>query len=137
MECTCTIVFDDPFWVGIFERQDEQGYSAARFVFGAEPSDASVYQFILKDYYRLCFSAPQPAVPAASPMPNFKRRQREVRRQMLAQQPVGTRAQNALQAEREAQAKQQKKQHSQVEDDRQNDLYQMRRERKKQKRRGR
>lgn len=137
MECKCTIFFDDPFWVGIFERQDEMGYSAARFVFGAEPSDASVYQFILKDYYRLRFSAPQPGAPSDNRSPNFKRRQREVRRQMLAQQPVGTRAQNALQAEREALSQAQKAQRSQAEFDRQDDRYQMRQERKKQKRRGR
>jgi hypothetical protein len=137
MECKCTIVFDDPFWVGIFERQDEQGYSAARFVFGVEPSDASVYQFILKNYYRLRFSTPQPASPAASHELNYKRRQREIRRQVLAQQPVGTRAQNALQAEREALAQAQKKQRSQTEDNQQDNRYQMRLERKKQKRRGR
>lgn len=137
MECKCTILFDDPFWVGIFERQDEQGYSAARVVFGAEPSDASVYQFILKDYYRLRFSTPQPGAPADNRTVNFKRRQREVRRQMLEQQPTGTRAQNALQAEREALAQAQKAQRSQAENVRQDDRYQMRRERKKQKRRGR
>jgi hypothetical protein len=137
MECKCTILFYDPFWVGIFERQDEMGYSAARIVFGAEPSDASVYQFILKDYYRLRFSAPQSGAPADNRSMKFKRRQREVRRQMLVHQQVGTRAQNALQAEREAQAKQQKMQRSQAKNDRKDDCYEMRRERKKQKRRGR
>ena len=43
-ECRFTVLFQPPFWVGIGERWTEEGYQAARVVFGAEPSDAQVYQ---------------------------------------------------------------------------------------------
>ena len=47
-ECRFTVLFQPPFWVGIGERWTEEGYQAARVVFGAEPSDAQVYQWVLR-----------------------------------------------------------------------------------------
>ena len=41
-ECRFTVLFQPPFWVGIGERWTQEGYQAARVVFGAEPSDAQV-----------------------------------------------------------------------------------------------
>ena len=35
-ECRFTVLFQPPFWVGIGERWTEEGYQAARVVFGAE-----------------------------------------------------------------------------------------------------
>lgn len=32
-----TILFDDPFWIGLYEREDDTEYSVCRIVFGAEP----------------------------------------------------------------------------------------------------
>ena len=49
------VLFDDPFWVGIFEREYEGRYEAARVVFGAEPKDYEVYEFFIKNYPRLVF----------------------------------------------------------------------------------
>ena len=53
-----TIMFQDQFWVGIFERQDEEGYSVARTIFGPEPTDPEVSQFLLEDYHSLRFTTP-------------------------------------------------------------------------------
>ena len=44
-----TVFFDDPFWVGVFERIEENKLSVCRVVFGAEPKDYEVYDFILKN----------------------------------------------------------------------------------------
>ncbi len=81
MECICFIYFESPFWVAVLERYDETGYSVCRFVFGAEPNDAELYQFALNDYYRLQFSMPLAHKPDQKES-NYKRRQRKAKRMM-------------------------------------------------------
>lgn len=94
LRCTLTILFDDPFWIGLCERELDGRYEAARIVFGAEPKDYEIYAFVLRHWYALRFS---PALPgtAAKPRANPKRMQRQVRRQTAAR-GVGTKAQEAL-----------------------------------------
>ena len=41
------VYFEDPFWVGVFERIDESKLSVAKVTFGAEPKDYDVQEFIL------------------------------------------------------------------------------------------
>ena len=48
--------FEEPFWVGVFERVSDGKLSVCKVTFGAEPKDYEVYDFVLKDYYRLRFS---------------------------------------------------------------------------------
>ena len=94
-----TVFFEDPFWVGVFERVENDRLSACKITFGAEPRDCEVWEFVLKNYCRLRFS---PAVEAAvrSTPANPKRMQREARKQSL-QSGVGTKSQQALQLQRE------------------------------------
>jgi len=100
MEGKLTVYFDDPFWVGVFERTDEAGYAVARVVFGAEPSPVVLYAWVLQHYAHLPFSQPQ-AVEKPDERPlSFKRKQRQAR-QAAEQSGTGTWAQRALQAERE------------------------------------
>lgn len=51
-----TVFFEDPFWVGISEREGPEGISASRVVFGAEPTDLEVFCFILERYSGLFYS---------------------------------------------------------------------------------
>ena len=51
-----TVLFQAPFWVGIAERWDGEGYQAARVVFGPQPTDAQVYEWLLREWHRLRFS---------------------------------------------------------------------------------
>ena len=95
-----TVLFQPPFWVGIAERWDESGYSAARAVFGAEPTDAQLYEWIETEWHRLRFS---PAAEGERPAPehrNPKRVQREARA-ATGERGVSTRAQEALSRQRE------------------------------------
>ena len=94
-----TVFFEDPFWVGVFERVENDRLSACKITFGAEPRDCEVWAFVLKNYCRLRFS---PAVEAAvrSTPANPKRMQREARKQSL-KSGVGTKSQQALQLQRE------------------------------------
>ena len=53
------IFFDKRYWVGTFERTDKEGYAVARHIFGAEPSDPEVYEFVLHQYQELKFGEPK------------------------------------------------------------------------------
>ena len=53
---TLTVFFEDPFWVGIFERIADKKLSVIKFVFGAMPKENEVYEFILKKYSGLNFN---------------------------------------------------------------------------------
>ena len=106
MEAKLTVYFDDPFWVGVFERIEDGKLSVCRITFGAEPKDYDVWEFVLKHYYKLEFS---PAVETGSrrTADNPKRRQRNARKQ-LERTGVGTKSQQALQMQLE-QNKQERK----------------------------
>ena len=51
MRITLTVFFDDPFWVGVFERADEDGLRVARVVFGDEPSGPELLSWVVSRYY--------------------------------------------------------------------------------------
>lgn len=97
---TLTVYFDEPFWVGVFERIGDGKLSVCRVTFGAEPKDYEVWEFVLRNYYRLKFS---PAVKAEQKQTadNPKRRQRNAKKQVQAV-GIGTKSQQALAAQREA-----------------------------------
>ena len=40
-----TVYFEDPFWVGVFEKVENGKLSAAKVTFGAEPKDYEVQEF--------------------------------------------------------------------------------------------
>ncbi len=102
-----TVFFEDPFWIGVFERQTEQELSVCKITFGAEPKGYEVYDFILRHYGELKFS---PAVQSVrrQKADNPKRRQRSAKNQ-VRQTGVGTKSQQALQKQREIQKKERKK----------------------------
>ena len=56
-----TVYFDEPFWVGVFERLDGDTLSVCKVTFGAEPKDYEVWEFVLKHFSKLHFS---PAIEA-------------------------------------------------------------------------
>ena len=86
-----TILFDDPFWIGLYEREDDTEYSVCRIVFGAEPRDQAVYAYLLEHW---------PGTEHLPPPKSPKRRQREARR-MTQAAGIGTKAQQALKLQQE------------------------------------
>ena len=76
-----TIFLDKRFWVGTFERVDKAGYAIARHIFGAEPTDPEVHDFVLHHYHELNFGELKEFKLQIKRM-NPKRAQREVRREM-------------------------------------------------------
>ena len=97
---TLTVLFDAPFWVGVFERVEDNKLTVAKVTFGAEPKDYEVYDFILKNFYRLKFS-PSMVIEINHTFENPKRRQRAARKQMQ-KTGIGTKSQQALQLQLEA-----------------------------------
>lgn len=94
-----TILFDNPFWVGIFENVSNGNLKVSKIIFGSEPKDYEVYDFILKNYYSLRFS---PAVVnvVEKNIKNPKRLQREIKKQTKCN-GIGTKSQQALKIQRE------------------------------------
>ena len=93
-----TVFFEDPFWVGVFERIENGKLSACKVTYGEEPKDFEVWEFVLKHYDQLKFS-PSVDVVARKEAVNPKRMQREIRKQSAA--GIGTKSQQALQLQRE------------------------------------
>ena len=101
-----TVYFEEPFWVGIFERIEDGKLFVAKVTFGAEPKDYEVLEYVQKYYVSLKFS---PAVDTVVKdiNRNPKRMQREARRQMQ-ETGIGTKSQQALKLQQE-QNKQERK----------------------------
>ena len=98
-EGSLTVFFEDPFWVGVFERRIGKKLSVCKVTFGAEPKDCEVLEFVLNHYYELSFS-PAITVESRQTADNPKRRQREARKQM-EQSGISTKSQEALRLQRE------------------------------------
>ena len=94
-----TVYFEEPFWVGVFERIEAGKLSVAKVTFGAEPKDYEVQEYIQKHYDSLKFS---PAVDTVVKdiKRNPKRMQREAKRQMQ-KTGIGTKSQQALKLQQE------------------------------------
>ena len=98
-----TVMFDGTCWVGIFEKTDAQGYSVARHIFGKEPNDEELYDFLLHGYSTVKFTAPQPVTVKLldDKQMSFKRRQREIERILSSAFPADQVSQQ-VQAQKEA-----------------------------------
>lgn len=94
-----TVFFEEPFWVGVFERISGGKLSVCKVTFGAEPRDQEVFDFILKHYWELTFS-PTVKTEVRQRADNPKRRQRSAKKE-LQTFGIGTRSQQALQKQRE------------------------------------
>ena len=90
-----TVLFEEPFWIGLYERESHGQYDVCKITFGAEPKDYEVLAFLLHCGERLVFSPPVPAQTVEKRRINPKRMQRSIGR-ALAETGVGTKAQQAL-----------------------------------------
>ena len=104
-----TVFFEDPFWVGVFERIENGKLSAAKVTFGAEPKDYEVQEYIQKCYYSLQFS-PAVATVVKEKKKNPKMMQRDAKKQMQ-ENGIGTKSQQALKLQQK-QNKQERKRRS-------------------------
>lgn len=129
-----TVFFDNPFWVGVFECVEKNKLSICRVVFGTEPKDYEVYDFILKNYKNLKFGSSLD-VKVKKIKSNPKRLQREVRKQSK-QVGIGTKSQLALQKQREEMKLERKKESKQIRELENRRKFELKQEKRKQKHRG-
>lgn len=135
MNIKLTVFFDDPFWVGVFERTYDGMLETSRVVFGAEPKDFEVYSFILNSYFSLRFSRPYKAEAEESRRINPKRLQRLVRKETNGS-GIGTKAQQAIKLEQEAKKHENKKLSKEKKEEIERLKFEKRREKNKEKKKG-
>lgn len=90
-----TVLFEPPFWVGLWEREWRGKYEVCKTTFGAEPKDHEIYDFTLKNYGKLRFFPSAQWQGIVENHGNPKRLQREIHKQMR-DTGMGTKAQQAL-----------------------------------------
>ena len=134
--CSFTVLFQPPFWVGVAERWEAEGYSAARVVFGAEPTDAQLYEWLLRAWHRLNFSPAAKGERRVKERKNPKRALREARA-ATRRQGVSTWAQEALSRQREQEGLERQSQNRQRQREEEERKYLLRQQKKREKKRGR
>lgn len=97
---TMTVYFDDPFWVAVLELRHGGHVRAVRHVFGAEPTDAELYQYLLRHGTALLVRAERAGAvtddrPPPAPIRNPKRLARDAARAARRSRP-STAAQEAV-----------------------------------------
>jgi hypothetical protein len=131
-----TVFFDDPFWVGLFTLSEGAQAQYCRVVFGGEPSDLEIYDFLQRNYHNLKFSKSLPAPPEEPAIKNPKRRQREVSKSL--QQRAGEKKSYEIikQSLQQTQKALKKAARKQREIEHQDLIYQIKQTKKKEKHRG-
>ena len=81
MKASLTVFFEDPFWVGVFERIEDGKLSVCKVTFGAEPKDYEVWDYVLHHCYELVFS-PAIETETRQTADNPKRRLRNARKHL-------------------------------------------------------
>ena len=128
-----TVYFEEPFWVGVFERIEDGKLFVAKVTFGAEPKDYEVQDYIQKYYFSLKFS---PAVETVVKdiKRNPKRMQREAKKMM--KNGIGTKSQQALKLQQE-QNKQERKERSRRKKEAQEQrMFELKQQKKREKHKG-
>ena len=97
-----TVLFNDPFWIGVFEIIEDAEYKVCKVTFGCEPREDETLAFILKRFYSLNFSNPISTEKntCIEKKLNPKRMQRKIQ-QETASKGIGTKAQIALKLQHE------------------------------------
>jgi hypothetical protein len=128
-----TVYFEEPFWVGVFERIEDGKLFVAKVTFGAEPKDYEVQDYIQKYYFSLKFS---PAVETVVKdiKRNPKRMQREAKK--MLKNGIGTKSQQALKLQQE-QNKQERKERSRRKKEAQEQrMFELKQQKKREKHKG-
>ena len=131
-----TVLFEPPFWIGLFEREHRGRYEVCKVTFGAEPKDYDVYAFVLERHHTLEFSPALAAERTEERTVNPKRAQRLAREQ-TRQTGIGTKAQQALQLQREQNKLERRALSREVREAEEARRFQLRQEKRKEKHKGR
>lgn len=130
-----TVLFEAPFWIGLYEREDNGYYEVCKITFGAEPKDYEVYGFLLENWNKLRFSPSIEVEISVDKRINPKRMQRLINKQ-ITDTGIGTKAQQTLKLQQE-QGKLERKIRSREQREADKQLqFELRQEKRKEKHRG-
>ena len=129
-----TVYFEEPFWVGVFERIEDGKLSVAKVTFGAEPKDYEVQEYIPKYYFSLKFS---PAVETVVKdiKRNPKRMQREAKKQ-TKETGIGTKSQQALKLQQEQNNQERKERSRKKKEAEEQQMFELKQQKKREKHKG-
>ena len=129
-----TVFFEEPFWVGVFERIEDGRLSVAKVTFGAEPKDYEVQEYIKKYYFSLKFS---PAVETVVKdiKRNPKRMQREAKKQTM-ETGIGTKSQQALKLQQEQNNQVRKERNRKKKEAEEQRMFELKQQKKREKHKG-
>ena len=129
-----TVYFEEPFWVGVFERIEDGKLSVAKVTFGAEPKDYEVQEYIPKYYFSLKFS---PAVETVVKdiKRNPKRMQREAKKQTM-ETGIGTKSQQALKLQQEQNNQERKERSRKKKEAEEQQMFELKQQKKREKLKG-
>ena len=129
-----TVYFEEPFWVGVFEHIEDGKLSVAKVIFGAEPKDYEVQEYIQKYYSDLKFSmAVDTAVKDICRNP--KRMQRQARKQMQ-EKGIGTKSQQLLKLQHEQNKQERKERSHKKKETEEQIMFELKQQKKKEKHKG-
>ena len=129
-----TVYFEEPFWVGVFERIEDGKLSVAKVTFGAEPKDYEVQEYIQKYYFSLKFS-PAAETVVKDIKRNPKRMQREAKRQTI-ETGVGTKSQQALKLQQEQNKQERKERNRKKKEVEEQRIFELKQQKKREKHKG-
>ena len=129
-----TVYFEEPFWVGVFERIEDGKLSVAKVTFGAEPKDYEVQEYIQKYYFSLKFSPTVDTV-VKDIKRNPKRMQREAKKQMQ-ETGIGTKSQQALKLQQEQNNQVRKERNRKKKEAEEQRMFELKQQKKREKHRG-
>lgn len=135
MNTKLTVFFDGQFWLGIFERIDEEMLETSKVVFGAEPKDYEIFSFILNNYYKLKFSSPITVLAMDFKKINPKRQHRLINKE-INDKGIGTKAQQAIKLEQEARKTEKEKLSKEKREEQEKIKFQKHKDKRKEKKKG-
>jgi hypothetical protein len=97
-----TVLFNEPFWIGVFEVIENEEYKVCKVTFGPEPKDEEIYEIILQKFYSLNFSNSSLSLDNTfiEKKQNPKRLQRKIQKETNTS-GLGTKAQIAIKLQHE------------------------------------
>jgi len=132
---TLTVYFDGQFYVGLFEQTEKGRLRVCRFVFGPEPKERELLDFLSSGWRRLAFS-PAVAAECLSPRPKSPKRMQREAAHALTVPPSSTKSQQAQSLAHEQRAlvrKENKRARKEAEKD---EAFALRQQKRKEKHRG-
>ena len=134
MSIKITVFYDESFWVGFFEKEENFQITVAKYTFGIEPRETEVLEFILKDYDKLTFSSPLKVEETKKDV-RFKKRQKAIKK-LQETTGVGTKAQQALKIQQEEKKVERKNYKKLKKEIRKKEQFQLKQEKRKEKHKG-